>query len=27
LPHDAMMNSIELMGAKVAPRVRELLHG
>lgn len=27
LPHDTLMNSIELMGAKVAPRVRELMHG
>jgi alkanesulfonate monooxygenase SsuD/methylene tetrahydromethanopterin reductase-like flavin-dependent oxidoreductase (luciferase family) len=25
LPHDALMTSVELLGTKVAPRVRELL--
>lgn len=27
LPHDTLMNSIELMGTQVAPRVREMMHG
>ena len=26
LPHDLLMKSIELVGTKVAPRVRELLN-